>query len=570
MQGQALANGTEKLLATDWNSIDWKKAELIVRNLRQRIFRATQEGNWKRVRSLQKLMLRSRSNTLQSIRRVTQINQGKNTAGVDHLVIKTPEARGKLVDYLSTCQPWKAKPARRVYIPKANGKLRPLGIPTVIDRCLQAKVKNALEPYWEAKFEGSSYGFRPGRGCHDAIEKIYGLARPNKTKKWILDADIKGAFDNISHKFLQQIINDCPGNGFIKQWLKAGYVEQEIFHSTESGTPQGGIISPLLANIALHGMEEALGIKYDKRGQIISKRAVVKYADDFIVFCETEQDAEESKRILTEWLSLRGLTLSPEKTRIVHIREGFNFLGFNIRQYEAPRTSKSGWKLLIKPSDESVKKLRGKLKEIWLRLGSKDVASILKQINPIVRGWANYFRTSSASRTFEKLDHWMHQRTVRYVKRNHSNKSWHWRKQRYWGELNPRKDDTWVFGDKRRGAYLLKFNWFKIERHIMVKGKASPDDPTLKGYWLEREKRKVSYLNPSQSKIARSQNYICPVCYVSLFNEEIIHEHHIEPRKLGGKDVYDNIVMVHLYCHQQIHSGRSNKLATKRLLKSDC
>src|SRR5256714_2152340 len=321
-----LANGTEK--QTNWNAIDWRKANRTVRNLRQRIFRAAQEGNLNKVRSLQKLMLKSYSNRLVSVRRVTQTNAGKNTPGVDKLVIKTPAARGRMVDDLAHSTLWNAKPARRVYIPKANNKLRPLGIPVVIDRCLQAMVKNALEPAWEARFEGTSYGFRPGRSCHDAIEKIFVLARPNKTKKWVLDADIKGAFDNISHDYLLRAIGPVPGKELIKQWLKAGYVEQEMFHATERGTPQGGVVSPLLANIALHGMEEAIGVKYNCRGELIGNRAVVRYADDFVCFCETKEDAQQVQSILTDWLKERGLTLSEEKTRIVHLTEGFDFLSF--------------------------------------------------------------------------------------------------------------------------------------------------------------------------------------------------------------------------------------------------
>ncbi len=214
MRRASTVNGTET--RTDWNGVNWRRANGIVRNLRQRIFRASKDGDLKRVASLQKLMLRSRSNILTSVRRVTQLNSGKNTAGVDKVVVKTPKARGELVDELSTFSPWRAKPARRVYIPKADGKLRPLGIPVVKDRALQAMVKNALEPFWEAKFEAISYGFRPGRGCRDAIGKIYLLARPNKSKKWVVDADIKGAFDNISHEHLLKTIGEVPGRELIK------------------------------------------------------------------------------------------------------------------------------------------------------------------------------------------------------------------------------------------------------------------------------------------------------------------------------------------------------------------
>src|SRR6266567_1648300 len=561
MQAARFANGTEK--QTDWNAIDWRKANRTVRNLRQRIFRAAQEGNLKKVRSLQKLMLKSYSNRLVSVRRVTQINAGKHTPGVDKLVVKTPAARGRMVDTLAHYTLWKAKPAKRVYIPKANHKLRPLGIPVVCDRCLQAMVKNALEPSWQARFEGTSYGFRPGRGGHDAIEKIFVLARPNKTKKWVLDADIRGAFDHISHEYLLKAIGSVPGKELIKQWLKAGYVEHGTFQATEQGTPQGGVVSPLLANIALHGMEEAIGVKYDYRGLLVGKHAVVRYADDFVCFCETKEDAEQVQEILVEWLKERGLTLSEEKTRIVHLTEGFDFLGFNIRHYPAPQTSRTGWKLLIKPRKEAVQDVQRKLKDQWGKAQGTNVQAVLAKLNPIIRGWANYFRTAVAKEIFSSLDRWMFYKADRYTRRMHPKKPKDWRHRKYWGRFQLDRLDPWVFGDKQTGGHLLKFSWFPIERHVLVKGKASPDDPRLKDYWMKRQAAKARDLTFSKQKLAKRQQGRCPECGESLFNEEELQVHHLLARSQGGKSSYSNLALVHLLCHQHIHAK------TERVMR-DC
>lgn len=475
------------------------------------------------------------------------------------MVVLNPTGRGILTDSLKQFIPWKPLPAKRVYIPKSNGKKRPLGIPTLIDRCLQAIVKNALEPCWESIFEGTSYGFRPGRSTHDAIEKIFRGIRPNGRKKWVIDADIKGCFDNINHEFLLSQIGNFPARKLIQQWLKAGYVEKEAFYTTESGTPQGGIISPLLANIALHGMEDALEIKYDKRGQIIGNRILIRYADDFVCLCETQEDALLVIEQLKPWLSQRGLQLSEEKTRIVHITEGFDFLGFNIRHYKDVN-SKTGEKLLIKPSNQAIKEIREKIRETWLKYKSNQVKELISRLNPIIRGWANYHRKGVARKVFESLDQWMHKRARRYAKRKHPNKSDTWRKEKYFGRFNLNKKDNWVFGDQKSGIHLLKFSWFKIERHVLIPGLSSPDDPTpdTQKWFRENRKRESKNHKESWQKISKNQNFICPVCKESLFNGEDLHVHHIVPKSEGGRDTYKNLQLVHLMCHQQIHYGKAS------------
>jgi RNA-directed DNA polymerase len=496
-----------------------------------------------------------------SVRRVTQVNKGKNTPGVDKMLVKTPIARSRFVEELTRYTPWKAEPVRRIYIPKANGKKqRPLGIPTIKNRCLQAMVKNALEPYWEAKFEGTSYGFRPGRSTHDAIARVYTIARPHCKKKWVVDADIKGAYDNIDHEFLLKTIGPFPGKELIKQWLKAGYMERGRIHKTETGVPQGGVISPLLFNIALHGVESVLGIRYDNWGRNQSKHAIVRYADDMVAFCESKEDAEEVMQILQNWLKERGLELSPEKTKIRHLSDGFDFLGFNIRQYKSQHT-RTGRKLLIKPRKESVQKLRDKLRKTWYSLKGQNVSAIVRKLNPVIRGWSNYYRISVATETFSKLDGWMFRREVRYVNHTHPKKPKYWKKARYWRKLIPNKQGDWVFGDKQKGLYLLKFSWFNIERHVLVKGRASPDDPDLMEYWRKRNTTKAKDLVPSRGRMAREQVGMCPACGESLFNDEELQVHHKKPIKEGGKDTYSNLQLLHLYCHQQIHSTRTKNCA---------
>ena len=540
----------------DWHSIDWASAIAFVRKLRQEIFRATKEGDLGKVRTLQRIMLRSYENRVMAVRQVTQTNRGKNTPGVDKVVLKTPEARGKLVDRLAHYELWKPLPARRVYIPKANGSQRPLGIPAITDRAVQAMVKNALEPFWEARFEDSSYGFRPGRSCHDALSRAYMHARASGTRRWVLDADIKGAFDNIGHDKLMEVIGNFPARELIRQWLKAGYLDDGVYHDTDSGTPQGGVISPLLANIAFHGMEESLGVRYHNWDQSLHKKSVglVRYADDFLVFCHTHEEAEEAKRKLAAWFRERGLCFSDEKTRIVHLEEGFDFLSFNVRLYKVLK-SKTGYRLLMRPAKKAVIKYARELKKTFRESRGNTADLLCVAVNRKMRGWVQYFRHGVASRVFQKLDAYLFELQWRWARWEHSKRGKQWRRKRYWGRVKADRADNWTFHGQK--SHMRKHSWTPIKRHVMVRRFASVDDPDLEGYWAGRKAQEaINSLTDFQRAVAERQKWVCPVCSDWIMNGEEWHEHRVIPGREGGRYTCDNVRLVHLFCHQVEHRGK--------------
>jgi RNA-directed DNA polymerase len=495
----------------EWDAVDWRVLEDDVRRLRQRIFTASQVGDLKKVRNLQKLMLRSRANTLLSVRRVTERNAGRLTAGIDGETALDSSAKATLaVEVHRDRSSWQSRPVRRVYIPKANGKRRPLGIPVLRDRALQARVVNALEPEWEARFEPRSYGFRPGRGCHDAIEAIYWTLNGQWAKRqWVLDADLSAAFDRIDHDRLLAALGTFPARELVRQWLKAGVVERGRVAPTEEGTPQGGVISPLLLNVALHGMEVAAGVRYSTVGvngaQTVSGTpALVRYADDFVVMCHTRDQAERARSQLDQWLALRGLSFNEDKTRIVHIDDGFDFLGFNVRRY--------GGKLLIKPSKAAVARFRQRLTDEVHSLRGSAAIMVIVTLNPIIRGWAAYYRGVVSKKVFSTVDDHLWRLTYRWALRSHPNKSKHWIIARYFDQFNVFRQNRWVFGDRDSGAYLLRFDWTKIVRHRMVMGTSSPDDPALTKYWADRRRNGPSPLNAPTLRMLRAQKGRCPAC----------------------------------------------------------
>ncbi|MGD1699252.1 group II intron reverse transcriptase/maturase [Dapis sp. BLCC M229] len=534
-----------------WRDINWRRVEKNVFKLQKLIYRASSRGEIRKMRKYQRLLTKSYYARLLAVRRVTQDNQGKKTAGVDGIKNLPPMQRFNLVILLNT-RYLKASPTRRVWIPKpGKEEKRPLGIPTMYDRALQALVKLGMEPEWEARFEPNSYGFRPGRSTHDAIEAIYNSI--HLKPKYVLDADISKCFDRINHDVLLRKIDQSPYRRLIKQWLKSGVFDNKKFLDTVEGTPQGGVISPLLANIALHGMEECLnkfaetlpGNKRDNKKAL----SLIRYADDFVVLHEDIKVVIQAKTVIQEWLNQVGLELKPEKTKIANTLEeyegnkpGFDFLGFNIRQYKV-KSTKLGFKTLIKPSPKSIKTHYRKLADICASHKTASTKVLIAKVNPVIKGWANYFSTVVSKEVFQEMDNLLWKRLWRWASRRHPNKSAKWVKKKYFPNINVTRN--WVLND---GEYILNLHSdVPIIRHIKVKGNKSPYD----GEWTYWSSKIGKYpgVRKEVTTLLKRQKGKCASCGLNFSPMDLIEVDHIVPRTEGGNNTYKNKQVLHRHCH---------------------
>ena len=538
----------------EWHQIDWSRVERTVRGTQVRIAKAAREGRWRKVQTLQRMLTRSFTAKALAVKRVTE-NQGHRTPGVDGELWRTPADKRAAIDRLNA-RGYRPCPLRRVYIPKANGKLRGLGIPTMRDRAMQALYLLALAPVAETTADPNSYGFRLGRSTTDAIRQCHIVLNPKGAAQWVLEADIEGCFDHISHDWL---LGHVPmDKAILRKWLKAGVVDLGQLQATEAGTPQGGVISPTLANMALDGLETLLADEFGATGSRPARRHkvhFVRYADDFVITGSSRELLEKRvKPLVEQFLTERGLRLSETKTKVTHIDRGFDFLGWNVRRH--------GGKVLVTPARKNVNAFLSKVRETIKAHGSATQATLIWKLNPILRGWANYHRSQVASNAFQRADAQVFAALWRWARRRHPQKGRQWTRDRYWHTIGNR---NWVFAtfayDYRGDAETVRLadlSSVKIRRHPKVKADFNPFDPTWEPYAEQRRTAAMSHRLGYRTQIVsmfKRQAGCCAHCGAPITDESGWHDHHVVYRSNGGSDALGNRVLVHPNCHAQIHSS---------------
>ncbi len=552
--------------SVSWPGLDWATIQASVRKTQLKIAQATRKADWRKVKRLQRLLIHSFHSRCLAVRRVTE-NRGRRTPGIDGETWETPLAKLRGVKLLSRRRGYCSKPLRRVWIPTpGRQEKRPLGIPTMLDRAMQALHLMAVEPVVESQSDPRSYGFRPDRSTADAMVELFHLLAPQVAPTWILEGDIKGFFDNISHDWLCQ--NIPMDKTILRKWLKTGVVDQAHFVATDAGTPQGGIISPCLANATLNGLEFLLKDHLKKRfGALVAKKTkvqVVRYADDFVVMANSKELLENEVRPwIEQFLFARGVALSQDKTHIVHIHQGFDFLGWNFRKY-VPKSSKRKAKLMIKPSKKNVSAFYRKVRDIIKNSGALTQDALMGRLNPVLRGWAQYHSPVVAKATFSKLDNLIFWRIFRWAKRRHPRKSVGWIKRRYYCSeihrafVHPLKGPDGMV--RFRQLYMLADT--AIVRHKRLPLAYQPYDAEQEFKWealrVQRMLHKLRYRRQIHSLFRRQQG-ICALCGHAISKDTGWHDHHVVRRVDGGSDKLENRALLHPDCHLQCHELGLNK-----------
>ncbi len=535
----------------NWLAIDWQAAHRVVRRLQARIVKATQEKRWGKVRALQHLLTHSFNGKLLAVKQVTE-NSGKRTPGVDRILWNTPAKKEAAVHHDLKQRGYQPLPLRRLYIPKSNGKMRPLGIPTMKDRAMQALYLLALDPVAESSADPNSYGFRKDRSTADAIAQCFIALGKKHSPQWILEGDIKACFDQISHDWM--LAHIPMDKAILRKWLKAGFMDENTLHPTEAGTPQGGIISPVAANLTLDGLERVLRKRFPQLGHGRSALVnMVRYADDFIVTGRSKELLEaEVKPLVTEFFKARGLELSQEKTRITHIEEGFDFLGQNVRKYNG--------KLLIKPSRKNVRAFLDKVRSVIKANKQAKTGSLIALLNPIIRGWTYYHRHVTSSATFSKVDSAIFDCLWQWARRRHRNKPSRWIYRKYFERLDGKR---YFFRERSRDengkpliVRLFRAASVPIIRHIKIKGDANPYDPRWETYFERRLDVKMEASPKRRQQLLRlwlRQGGLCPECTHKITRMTGWRSHKVIWRVYGGSDTMSNRVMLHPHCHSRVH-----------------
>jgi RNA-directed DNA polymerase len=537
---------------TDWQAMNWQHAHTIVRRLQARIVKATQAGRWGKVRALQRLLTHAFSAKVIVVKRVTE-NQGKRTPGVDGVLWETPETKAQAVATLRQ-HGYRTQPLRRVYIAKSGGRgKRPLSIPCMHDRAMQALSLLALDPIAETLADPNSYGFRLERSTADAIDQCHRVLSQRWSAPWILEGDIRACFDSFSHDWL--VAHIPMDHAILRQWLQAGFIDQHVLYPTEAGVPQGGVASPVIMNLALNGMERHIKEAFppSHRG-IRTKVHVIKFADDFIVTGPSKTClAEEVQPLVEQFLAARGLTLSPEKTRITHIEDGFDFLGTHVRKYRG--------KLLCTPAKKNVHAFLETIRGIVKDHKHATTGNLIMQLHPVIRGWAQYHQHGASTRTFARVDHQIFPLLWQGARRRHPHKARQWIREKY---CRSEGENHWVFFGHVTGAKgtqqdvrLFRASSVPLRRHTKIKGEANPYDPQWEPYFEARQGvRMARHLRGRRAllRLWTEQDGLCGVCHQRITHLTGWHSHHLVWRTHGGSDHAQNRVLLHPNCHAQVHS----------------